>query len=185
MKILSLIIFLAASSALATSINTTKTLVDFLAIGKPSAIKIRGKSEKLHSELQYKDKTLGGRFVFDLDSLDTGIETRDQHMKEKYLETAKFKNAELSLKPLPLSQDLCKEKVHLEKMAFEGTFKLHGVENPVRGEFDVKAENGQGHSQVRFEILISDYKIEIPTYMGIKVADLVKENIELDWSCQK
>src|SRR5437868_9273038 len=109
----------------AATIEVSKGHVEFLAIGKPSAIKIRGKGDRLQSQLQFnKDKTLTGKVVFDLSSLDTGIETRNQHMKEKYLETGKFRDAELTLKSLSLPQDLCKENVKLEKSPFEGTLKL-------------------------------------------------------------
>jgi polyisoprenoid-binding protein YceI len=182
-----LIIFALAISAIANAseIKVSKSNVEFLAIGKPSAIKIRGKSTNLDSQLQFKGKTLTGQFTFDLTSLDTGIETRNEHMKEKYLETGKFKTSELKLKSLALTQDLCKDDVKLEKSPFEGTLKLHGQEQPVKGDFDVSAKKGQGHSQVRFKISITDYKIDIPTYMGIKVADQVENTIDLDWSCKE
>jgi polyisoprenoid-binding protein YceI len=186
-RALSIIVSVAAlaSAAGAAEIKTTQGHVEFLAIGKPSAIKIRGKGDKLSSQMQFKDKTLAGKFMFDLSSLDTGIDTRNTHMKEKYLETAKFKDAELNLKSLKLTQDICKEDVKLEKSPFEGTLKLHGVEQPVKGEFDVTSKKGQGHSQVRFNLLITDYKIDIPSYMGIKVTDKVENTIDLDWSCKE
>ena len=186
MKILVIVGSMIVSSfATAATMNVSSTKVEFLAIGKPSAIKIRGKGEKLESKLQLAGKTLTGQFVFDLTSLNTGIDTRDEHMKEKYLETGKFKTAELKLKSLALAQDICKEDVKIEKSPFEGTLNLHGVEKDVTGEFDVKASKGSGHSQVRFNILITDYKIDIPTYMGIKVTDKVENTIDLDWSCKE
>jgi len=174
---------LGLSSTYGATIQTNKSNVEFLAIGKPSAIKIRGKSQNLKSQLQWKEKQLNGNFVFDLNSLDTGIELRTNHMKEQYLETGKFKNAELTLKPVALTQDICKESVQLEKIPFEGTLKLHGEEKPVKGEFDIKADKGQGISKVRFDLNITEYKIDIPVYMGIKVADKVENTVELEWTC--
>lgn len=174
---------LTTITAHAVPMKTTKSDVEFLAIGKPSAIKIRGKGQDLKSQLEWKDKQLSGHFVFNLDSLDTGIDLRTSHMKEKYLETGKFKNAELTLKPVALAQDPCKDPVKLEKTPFEGTLKLHGVEKPVKGEFDVKSDKGQGTSKVRFDLNITDYQIEIPVYMGIKVADKVENSVDLEWTC--
>jgi len=174
-----------AATPASTVLQVVKGHVEFLAIGKPSAIKIRGKGEDLKSDVQWKEKQLSGKFVFNLDSLDTGIELRTNHMKEKYLETGKFKNAELELKPTAIAQDPCKESVQLTKAPFEGTLKLHGVEQPVKGEFDVKSEQGKGHTQVRFNSNITDYKIDIPVYLGIKVADQVENTVDLDWSCTK
>ncbi|WP_413290427.1 YceI family protein [Bdellovibrio sp. HCB337] len=174
---------LAMTSAQAAVLQTNKSEVEFLAIGKPSAIKIRGKGQDLKSQIQVKEKQLSGSFVFNLDSLDTGIELRTNHMKEKYLETGKFKYAEVILKPVALAQDPCKESMTAEKVAFEGTLKLHGIDKPVKGEFDLKADKGQGKSKIRFDLNITDYQIEIPVYMGIKVADKVENSVDLEWTC--
>ena len=169
-----------AMSAFAADLKLSKGHVEFLAIGKPSAIKIRGKGDALQSSaLQFKDGKLSGHFVFDLSSLDTGIDMRNEHMKEKYLEVGKYKNAELELTPLDFAQDICKTDVKQDHTAFAGTLKLHGVEKPVKGEFDMKP----GHSQASFNLNLTDYKIEIPVYLGIKVADQVATTVELDWSC--
>lgn len=175
---------LGVSAAHAAVMQPTKGHVEFLAIGKPSAIKIRGKGDDLKSELQWSDQKVSGKFTFNMDSFNTGIELRDSHMKEKYLETGKFKTAELDLKPVALAQDPCKEDIKLEKAPFEGTLKLHGVEKPVKGEFDVKASKGEGQAQVRFDINNTDYAIEIPVYLGIKVADKVENTVELNWTCK-
>lgn len=172
-----------AQTTVQTTVQVTKGHVEFLAIGKPSAIKIRGKGDDLKSEVQWKEKQLSGKFKFNLESLDTGIGLRTNHMKEKYLETGKFKNAELELKAIAFTQDLCTESLQLMNTPFEGRFKLHGIEQAVKGEFDVKSEKGKGHTQVRFNLNITDYKIEIPVYLGIKVADQVQNTVDLDWSC--
>jgi polyisoprenoid-binding protein YceI len=183
--IMGLALLVLSANVFAGEIKVSQGHVEFLAIGKPSAIKIRGKGDKLQSQLQVKDKSLTGKVTFDLTSLDTGIDTRNEHMKEKYLETGKFKDAELTLKPLTLAEDICKQDVKLEKKNFEGTLKLHGVEQPIKGEFDVTSKKGTGHSQVRFNLLITDYKIDIPTYMGIKVTDKVETTVDLDWACKE
>lgn len=184
MKIILVLTLLGFSSAQAAVLQTSKGHVEFLAIGKPSAIKIRGKGDDLKSELEWKDKQVTGKFTFNLDSFTTGIDLRDHHMKEKYLETTKFKNAELDLKAVTLAQDLCKDDIKVEKAPFEGTLKLHGVEKPVKGEFDLTSKKGEGHTQARFTVNISDYAIEIPVYLGIKVADQVENTVELNWTCK-
>lgn len=177
-------VLLGMSAANAAVMQPTKGHVEFLAIGKPSAIKIRGKGDDLKSELNWKDQQLNGKFVFNLDSFNTGIELRDSHMKEKYLETGKFKNAELSLKPLALPQDPCKDDIKIDNAPFEGTLKLHGVEKPVKGTFEAKSSKGEGHANVRFDVNNSDYAIEIPVYLGIKVADKIENTVELNWTCK-
>ena len=70
-----------------------------MAIGRPAAIKILGKSKGPSGELKIQksdqDFLVNGEAIIDLDSFETGINMRDQHMKEKYLETGKGKNAKL------------------------------------------------------------------------------------------
>lgn len=185
----SLLGLVAPTASLATpppavkNLKITKSAVEFLAVGRPSAIKIRGKSQTLESQLQWKNHQLEGLLRFDLNSLDTGIELRTEHMKEKYLETAKHRYAELSLKALPLSAQICKEDLALKKNPFFANLKLHGVERPVQGDFDLTATAGQGRAEVRFDLNISDFQIEIPVYMGIKVADKVEHLVVLEWTC--
>lgn len=188
MKNILVLVLTLLASALATAavpLQITRGHVEFLAIGKPSAIKIRGKGDDFKGDVKWKDQQFHGKFNFNLESLDTGIALRTNHMKEKYLETGKFKNAELELKPLALVQDPCKENLKVVKAPFESTLKLHGVEQPVKGEFDATSEKGKGHAQIRFNVNITDYKIEIPVYLGIKVADQVQNTIDLDWVCSQ
>lgn len=169
----------------AASLQVHHSEVEFLAIGRPSAIKIRGKGQELKSELQWKEQKLTGFLSFQLNSLDTGIELRTEHMKNQYLEIAKHPTAELTLKPLPLPQNLCQEDIDLNKAYFEATLKLHGVEKDIAGDFDLKAKNGRGQATVRFPIIITDFQIEIPVYMGIKVADKIENLVTLEWACSQ
>lgn len=169
--------------AQAVSLEVTSGQVEFLAIGKPSAIKIRGQGRGLKSDLQWSEGKLTGRLLFDLNSLSTGIELRDQHMKEKYLETGRFSQAEFVLNPVLLKKDLCKEVMPLEKEPFQGTLKLHGVEKTVSGDFDLKSEKDRGRALVRFALNISDYKMEVPIYLGIKITDRIENSVTLEWTC--
>lgn len=176
-------LFVAGDFALAANVNVTKNQVEFLAVGKPSAIKIRGQGQSLKNQLQWSGGKLSGSFHFDLDSLNTGIELRDKHMKEKYLETGKFKTAELQLQPVDLPKELCTSGAGNQHLPFAGTLKLHGIEKPVKGELDLQGGKGQGSATAQFDLNLSDYQIEIPAYMGIKVADRVENKVVLDWVC--
>src|SRR5438046_2728106 len=74
--------------------------VEFLATGRPSALKIRGKikedaKDALTGKLQVTGANVTGTAKLALDMLDTGIDLRNKHMKEKYLETGKFPTAEV------------------------------------------------------------------------------------------
>jgi polyisoprenoid-binding protein YceI len=139
--------------------------VCFEATGKPSFIKIEGEGKKLiHTEKKENEKTFDV-FEFELADLSTGIDMRDEHMKEKYLQVKQFPKATLSFvmgeKPL---LDFTGEK------ELTGTLTLHGQTKPVV----VKAKKDGKNVEGAFEIKLSDFGIQIPEWSGITVADTVK-----------
>src|ERR1700743_1526023 len=79
--------FAAAKSIVFSPTGT----VTFLAVGKPSAIKINGTGEAAKGSLTLAaDNKASGVLTFNLKSLNTGIDLRDKHMKEKYLQVDQF-----------------------------------------------------------------------------------------------
>src|SRR5262249_34866580 len=60
----------------------------------PAGFKMVGTTDKL----SLRDDGQQLTFTVPLDAFDTGIELRDRHMKEKYLETARFPQATLVVK---------------------------------------------------------------------------------------
>jgi polyisoprenoid-binding protein YceI len=77
--------------------------VEFEGTGKPSLLKIHGSSEqKIEGYFVFDGKKISGKAVFNLESLDTGIDLRNEHMKTRYLEVAKFPKAELEIKEIVL-----------------------------------------------------------------------------------
>ncbi len=87
MKLIALFILISPSFALAavTKLASVGGSVETLAIGKPSFIKIRGKGEAPKGELIVEGKKASGNFEFSIASLDTGIELRNEHMRDNYL----------------------------------------------------------------------------------------------------
>ena len=105
MKINALLITLFSALALAAPIDLSKTSheINFLAVGQPSALKISGKlapGSAMTGKLEVVKNELVGNASIALDSFDTGIGLRNRHMKEKYLETAKYPEAKISLKQI-------------------------------------------------------------------------------------
>ena len=95
----------------------------------------------------------------DLNSLVTGMGLRDQHMKEKYLETKKFPTAEL----VTGTGDGGKGT---------GTLKMRGIEKPINGTYELLP--GGRKLKALFEIKLSDYGISGIRYMGVGVKDTAK-----------
>jgi polyisoprenoid-binding protein YceI len=181
------IALLAISLPLATHAATMKTATDksevkFQAIGRPSLLKINGEGKGVDGQVKIDGAKASGLFVFDLNKLSTGIEMRDTHMKEKYLQTERYKDAKLTIDSVVLPAGWTPEKPSTGEQPFEGKLSLHGVEKPLKGTFKIDDGGGAGKVPVHaeFAIKLSDYSIDIPTYAGIKIADEVKVQVNAD-----
>lgn len=145
--------------------------IKFLAIGRPSALKIRGEGEGPSGEVVVdKNKVVNGKLTFNLESLKTGIDMRDQHMKEKYLQTNEHPKAEFILKNIQLA-----ESAELE---VPGTLKLHGKEQLVTAKIRFQEKSDGISMAAKFPVKLGEFGIDIPNYLGIKVAEDVEVEVE-------
>ena len=93
-RTLAISILLAVSTAaLADASVTGKPKVSFHAEGSPGALDIEGTT----TDLRVLDDDTTLTFTVPLDSVDTGIELRDHHMKSEYAQTALYPDATLTL----------------------------------------------------------------------------------------
>jgi len=144
--------------------------VSFLATGKPGFLKIRGEGASLSGAATDEGGKLSGSFKVALSALKTGIDLRDEHMKEKYLETGKHPEASLTLDPIAV--DLAKGG---DDLAFTGKLTVKGVEKPVSGTFDLEPEkDGAVKGKAVFKVVIEDYPIGVPSHLGVTVAESVE-----------
>jgi polyisoprenoid-binding protein YceI len=151
--------------------------VEFDAVGWPSALKIRGKGTGLEGRLLVEGAAVSGAIAFDLTTLETGIALRDRHMKEKYLETARFPRATLTLSRLALEKVPSAETFGPVTVPFGGTLSLHGVEKPIAGEAKISRAGPSLTTAASFEINIKEFGIGVPSYMGITVAEKVQVRV--------
>ncbi|MEQ1723305.1 MAG: YceI family protein [Pseudobdellovibrio sp.] len=179
-KYLILAAILLCNVALASEIKTTANAgkVEFEAIGRPSMIKIKGIGEGVNANLKVNVNKISGEAVFRLDSLTTGIEMRDEHMKEKYLQVKNYPDAKMVFNEFQMPAGWTIKSPKVATSSFRGKLILHGVEREITGLYTLDAQAMK--STASFEVKLSDFKIEIPTYLGVKVADIVKISISLD-----
>lgn len=152
--------------------------VAFEATGRPSALRIRGTTHSLDGTLKATAAGLSGDLTVDLDTLDTGLKMRNEHMKNKYLETPRFPKAQLHIgKVGELKQGA---KLVTGLLPFEGTLKLHGVEKPVTGTVELKAIRADSAVPfvATFTISIKDFGINTPSFAGITVTDTVSVKVD-------
>ena len=150
--------------------------INFVATGHPSALKVVGHGNKVKGSLHLQSTIVEGNVSFDLGSLDTGVELRNHHMKEKYLEVAKYPEARLTLKKMNLPVAPLTPGFKVADLPFSGDLMLHGITKPVHGTVSIVNNSGELVCDAQFQIKISDYSIAVPKYLGITIADDVQVN---------
>lgn len=191
--VLALLIAATTQAAPAPStllMGSDKGGVEFQAVGKPSLLRINGKGTPPKGEFTVggdnasgtkgsDGKIVTGEITFDLATLDTGIEMRNSHMKEKYLEVGRFPQAKLKLTEVVLPSSWSTNQPEVKDTAFKGLLTLHGIEKPVSGTFSA-SKNGAGIGiDAKFTTKITDFGIEIPKYLGITVAEEVNVRVSM------
>ena len=121
---------------------------------------------------------LSGELSVDLSTLDTGIELRNTHLREKYLEIgrgAEFATAVLS----GVRLDKGGTSSFRGQTAFTGMLLLHGVRRPVAGQADIRSEGNDVRVLASFPLHVDDYGIAAPRYLGVGVKNEVQVKISL------
>lgn len=162
--------------------NPSNTSVEFLVIGNPSAIKIKGEKAKVYGDMTLFKNNLNSNLKVDLNEFTTGIEMRDEHMKEKYLETqkAEYRYAQLSIIDYLIPEDYWNNKKELNT-EFNGKLTLHGVTKNINGRiiFPPYTKGNIVLTNANFNIKLTEFNIEIPSFVGITVAEEVKIEVKL------
>lgn len=104
------------------------------------------------------NKISAKNIVVDMKSLSTGLDLRDDHAKNKYMEVNKYPQAILV-------------EANGENGKGTGTLKFHGQEKPISGTYSVQ---GGKLLKAEFKIKMSEFGISDISYKGIGVEDDVK-----------
>lgn len=154
--------------------HENKGRMSALAIGMPSFLKVNVSGTGPYGELIVgEDKLVSGTLKLNFSKLDTGIGLRDSHLKNKYLEVAKFKESTLTLSALRFTETFGKD------LQFTGELKIKDTIKKVSGSYQLaKVEDGGYRLTAKFAFKMSEFPIGIPSYSGITMADEVKVEVE-------
>lgn len=121
---------------------------------------------------------LDGTVVVDLADLDTGIALRNEHLRDTYLEVGRgpdFSRAVMS--------DIRVSGIDLASPAGKGSFEamlaLHGVMRAVRGQVEVRRAGQGSRIQASFPVVLKEFGIAEPRYLGVGVRDEVTVQVNL------
>jgi polyisoprenoid-binding protein YceI len=107
-----------------------------------------------------------------LDSLDTGIGLRNDHMREKYLETNLYPFAQFTGR---ITTQIQQSKLDSVVKA-EGILRIHGIEKKQKITGRVSNYDKKYKLETSFHISLSEFNIEQPSFLFISVDnDIVVE----------
>ena len=121
-----------------------------------------------------------GELRVDLTTLDSGIDLRNSHLRDTYLEVERgpeFQSAVLSsiVLDVPLAAGASRHETQ-----FSGMLALHGVEHPVNGEAELRRRDGRMQAEATFSISLDAFDIPPPRYLGVGVRDTVEITVSFD-----
>lgn len=172
-QLLTILLTLQTFAATQFTSDSKKGSLVFKAIGKPAFLKIEGKGDGPNGHILVEGKKLSGELSLNLNSLNTGIDLRDEHMKEKYLKTKETPTAILKIDDTELVSSY-EETKKLEGKNFKAKLTLNKITKELGGEWKSQLAGNTNIVTANFSIKLSDFGIEIPEYAGITVADEVK-----------
>jgi polyisoprenoid-binding protein YceI len=117
-----------------------------------------------------------GSLAIDLRTIDTGINLRNEHLREKYLEVDKAPGydkatlSEIDLKGVnPDAPD--------GKGTFTGLLMLHGTTRTVSGAVEFRKAGSGIRVKASFPVNLSEYNIPEPRYLGVGVKNTVQVEV--------
>jgi len=137
-------------------------------------LEFKGKSNNLAGLINFEENTVD--FYIDLNTLDTGVRLRNQHMRDSYLETEKYPFAEFT-GTLDTMYDF--EKAGPQEVTTTGVFNIHGVEQErtIRGVLEYTGEGLK--LEASWTVLLEDHNIRKPRVVFYELADEQTVNISI------
>ncbi len=119
---------------------------------------------------------LRGALEVDLTTLDTGIELRNTHLRDTYLEVYRGQNfARAVISGIAL--DGADPRTFEGEAAFSATLRLHGVERSVSGVAELARTPDGIEVVAHFPVALPDHTIQAPRYLGVGVRDQVEAEV--------
>jgi polyisoprenoid-binding protein YceI len=162
-----IVVMAVSTAAEATLSAPSDAHVVFDASG-PAGLKIEGTTP----DLRVSSTDASVVVTVPLANLSTGISLRDRHMKERYLEVGKFPETTLTVVRSQLKVPSKGETLQADVPA---TLTLHGQSRPVTVHYETR-NDGAISVQGRLHIVMTDYGVTVPSYLGVTVKPDVDVN---------
>jgi polyisoprenoid-binding protein YceI len=138
------------------------------------ALTFKGISQNLTGLIDLSKKSVD--FYLDLNTIDTGIELRNRHMRESYLETAKFPFAEFLgflVEPFDWTGE------NPVDVSTKGTFTIHGVAREIEVNGTITPEGDNIRLEARFMVALEDHNISRPRIVFYELSDIQRVSLNI------
>lgn len=153
---------------------------------------INGKTNKVTGKIKMDDSfkfdakhPFDIQFTVDLNSLDTGIDLRDQHMRDNYLETSKYPKTTFKATSIKLAKKPDLKKSQVVDLVATGDFSLHGVTVkktiPLKVAYTPAAAKKPAAVRIqgKFPIPLQQHGIKRPEAAAMKIADTIYVDLDM------
>lgn len=155
-----------------------KCLIKFETTGSPVLVKIHGTSKKpCQGTVEVANGVIkSGVITLPMDDIDTGIPLRNKHLRENYIFVDKFPTSTIKLTSAEnLADQLAGKASGASKYA--GTLTMKGKEAAIRdGTYKIDGKS----IEAKLSVDLGDHEVEKPSFMGVKVVDLVFVTVEIE-----
>jgi polyisoprenoid-binding protein YceI len=148
-------------SAVLAALHADRGSASFDASG-PAGLRIQGKT----TDISVSEAKESVRVTVALANLDTGIDLRNRHMREKYLEVPKYPTATLDV---PRSALHFPEEAHEIGGSASGSMTIHGHSRPAVFTYKARRDHDAIDVTGTTHIDMNDFGIVVPSYLGITV----------------
>jgi polyisoprenoid-binding protein YceI len=129
-------------------------------------------SGDIEADLAHLADSVRVRIEVDLASLDTGIGMRNKHMRENHLETDTYPKAVFTAGRIVSSTASALNQAQPARITLAGQMSLHGVTREVQYDLALSINpSGQLKVAGEFTIKLSDYDIDRPKFLILRLAD--------------
>jgi len=165
------VVVAAASSLSHAALTASASQATFTAKG-PAGVNIVGRSTEL-SLAESGDELV---VTVPLAKLDTGIDLRNRHMRDKYLEVGKYPAAVLKVSKSALTFP----KGGPVTSKGTGTLTLHGQSRPTAFTYAAKPAGAGASVSASLRLDMTEFGIEKPGYSGVSVKPEVEVTVTFD-----
>ena len=121
-----------------------------------------------------------GELRVDLATFDTGIDLRDNHLRNNYLEVARGPEYQQAVLSSIVLDDPLPDGGGRHETAFSATLSLHGVQSTIAGEAELTRRDGRIEVRATFPVSLEEFDIPPPRYLGVGVRDTVEITVSFD-----